>query len=204
MEAIQAPDLDTHPLWQRVQSQIDGFLKDFGYVESAINLMGIQNIAMDPTGQGERKNFYDTETGKVVVPNSVPDHDCCGVPSLTTGRFLTWYFLSDQLAAVDYMLTRPEIDPRRIGVTGCSGGGVQSLLSMTVDDRIAAAAPATFLSTRREIQYTCQSQDSEQIWRGGTTPAFPAPPVLGWTTPPTPPASETTRVNPSCGGCRRI
>lgn len=121
---------------------------------------------MDPTGQGERKNFYDTETGRVVVPNSVPDHDCCGVPSLTTGRFLTWYFLSDQLAAVDYMLTRPEIDPRRIGVTGCSGGGVQSLLSMTVDDRIAAAAPATFLSTRREIQYTCQSQDSEQIWPG--------------------------------------
>ena len=127
---------------------------------------GLIVLAMDPTGQGERKNFYDPETGQNPVPNSVPDHDCCGVPSLATGRFLTRYFLSDQLAAVDYMLTRPEIDPRRIGVTGCSGGGLQSLLSMTVDDRIAAAAPATFVSTRREIQYTCQSQDSEQIWPG--------------------------------------
>ena len=133
---------------------------------------GLIVLAMDPTGQGERQNFYDPKEGRVVVPNSVPDHDCCGVPSLCTGRFLAWYFLSDQLAAVDYMLTRPEIDPRRIGVTGCSGGGVQSLLSMTADDRIAAAAPATFVSTRREIQYTCQSQDSEQIWPGCATYGF--------------------------------
>ncbi len=127
---------------------------------------GLIVLAMDPTGQGERKNFYDPATGQNPIPNSVPDHDCCGVPSIATGRFLTRYFVGDQLAAVDYMLTRPEIDPRRIGVTGCSGGGIQSLLSMTLDDRIAAAAPATFVSTRREIQYTCQSQDSEQIWYG--------------------------------------
>ena len=127
---------------------------------------GLIVLAIDPVGQGERKSFYDPATGENPVPNSVPDHDCCGVPSLATGRFIEWYFISDQMAAVDYMLTRPEIDPKRIGVTGCSGGGLQSLSMMTVDDRIAAAAPATFTSTRREIQYTCQSQDSEQIWPG--------------------------------------
>ena len=53
-----------------------------------------------------------------------------------------------------------------IGVTGCSGGGLQSLCMMVCDDRIAAAAPATFTTTRRDILYTCQSQDSEQIWPG--------------------------------------
>lgn len=127
---------------------------------------GLIVFAVDPTGQGERKNFYDREQGVVTVPNAVTDHDCCGVPSLCTGRFIEWYFVSDQMAAVDYMLTRKEIDPRRIGVTGCSGGGLQSLSMMTVDDRIAAAAPATFTTTRREIQYSCQSQDSEQIWSG--------------------------------------
>lgn len=127
---------------------------------------GLIVLATDPTGQGERKNFYDPETGQNPVPYAVPDHDCCGVPSLATGRFLTRYFIGDQLASVDYMLTRPEIDPRRIGITGCSGGGLQTMLSMITDDRIAAAAPATFTSTRREIQLSCQSQDSEQIWPG--------------------------------------
>ncbi len=127
---------------------------------------GLIVFAVDPTGQGERKNFYNPETGEYAIENAVPDHDCCGVPSTATGRFLAAYFVADQFAAVDYMLTRPEIDPARIGVTGCSGGGLQSLAVMTCDDRVAAAAPATFTSTRREILFTCQSQDSEQIWPG--------------------------------------
>ena len=57
--ALQAPDLDRHPLWQRVQSQIDGFLREFGYVESAINLMGIQNIALDLRGEELFFGYYD-------------------------------------------------------------------------------------------------------------------------------------------------
>ncbi len=127
---------------------------------------GLIVLAPDPTGQGERMNFYNPETGEYAIEHSVPDHDCCGVPSMATGRFLGAYFIADQLAAVDYMLTRPEIDPDRIGVTGSSGGGTQTLAVMTCDSRIAAAAPATFTSTRREILFTCQSQDSEQIWPG--------------------------------------
>ena len=127
---------------------------------------GLIVFAIDMLGQGERKDFYDPETDSYAVTSAVPDHDCCGVPSLCTGRFIESYFLNDQMSAVDYMLTRPEIDPARIGVTGCSGGGLQSLCMMICDDRIAAAAPATFTTTRREILYTCQSQDSEQIWPG--------------------------------------
>ena len=112
---------------------------------------GLIVFAPDPVGQGERMSFYDPATGQCAVTNAVPDHDCCGVPSLCTGRFLGAYFVSDLAAAVDYMLTRPEIDPAKIGVTGCSGGGLQSLYMMTCDDRIAAAAPATFTTTRRDI-----------------------------------------------------
>ena len=59
VEALEAPDLDRHPLWQRVQSQIDGFLQDFGYVESAVNLMGIQNIALDLRGEELLMGYYD-------------------------------------------------------------------------------------------------------------------------------------------------
>ena len=59
VEALQAPDLDEHPLWQRVQSQIDGFLRNFDYVESAINLMGIQNVALDLRGEELLMGYYD-------------------------------------------------------------------------------------------------------------------------------------------------
>ena len=127
---------------------------------------GLIVFAVDPVGQGERMSFYDPKTGKTAITDPVSDHDRCGVPSLCTGRFLGAYFVGNLSASVDYMLTRPEIDPARIGVTGCSGGGLQSLYLMTCDDRIAAAAPATFTTTRRDILGTCQSQDSEQIWPG--------------------------------------
>lgn len=127
---------------------------------------GLIVFAIDTVGQGERRNFYDPAVGEHRLGPGVQDHDCCGIPSLCAGRFIESYFMNDQMSAVDYMLTRPEIDPTRIGVTGCSGGGLQSLCMMTCDDRIAAAAPATFTTTRRDIMDTCQSQDSEQIWPG--------------------------------------
>jgi len=125
---------------------------------------GLIVFAMDPLGQGERSNYYDPETGTYLEPREVFDHNSCGAPGVGVGKYLERYFLCDQMRAVDYMLTRPEIDPKRIGVTGCSGGGTQTVSMMICDDRIAAAAPATFVTTRREIMYTGAAQDMEQIW----------------------------------------
>ena len=62
IEALSAPDLDAHPLWQQVQCQIDAFQQEFGYVESAINLMGIQNIALDLRGEDLLVDYYDEES----------------------------------------------------------------------------------------------------------------------------------------------
>ena len=59
VRALKAPDLDEHPLWRKVRRQIDYYLKDFGRVESAINLMGIQNIALDLRGEELFFDYYD-------------------------------------------------------------------------------------------------------------------------------------------------
>lgn len=133
---------------------------------------GLVVFAIDSTGQGERKNFYDKTNGEFPINLPVYDHDSCGIPSLAVGKHLQAYFLSDQLAAVDYMITRKEIDANRIGVTGNSGGGLQTLCAMVCDNRIAAAAPATFTSTKEEILYTWQAQDSEQIWPASSAYGF--------------------------------
>ena len=45
------------------------------------------------------------------------------------------------MRAVDYLESRAEIDPRRIGMTGISGGGATTWFTAAVDERIVAAAP---------------------------------------------------------------
>ena len=47
----------------------------------------------------------------------------------------------ENMRAVDYMLTRPEVDGNRLGVTGCSGGGNQTMYAGAWDERFAAAVP---------------------------------------------------------------
>src|ERR1041385_2465158 len=45
------------------------------------------------------------------------------------------------IRALDYLATRPEVDKRRIGLTGISGGGAMTWYTAALDDRIAVAAP---------------------------------------------------------------
>lgn len=58
IEGIKAPNLDESEVWSRTQKQID-YLKDkYGHVETYVNLMGIQNIAMDLMGQEIMLAYY--------------------------------------------------------------------------------------------------------------------------------------------------
>ena len=59
--ALTAPRLSDAPLWQRVEAQIGYLQERFGRVESAINLQGIQNIALDLRGQQLFIDYYDDE-----------------------------------------------------------------------------------------------------------------------------------------------
>jgi len=57
----------------------------------------------------------------------------------------------DDMRTVDYLTTRPEIDPDRIGCVGVSLGGYRSLLLSGLDDRIQAGCVAGFMSTVRPM-----------------------------------------------------
>lgn len=50
VKELRVPNLDTCELWQKIQEQIDYLIGKYGYVEPNINLMGIQNIALDLRG----------------------------------------------------------------------------------------------------------------------------------------------------------
>ncbi|NLC67670.1 MAG: hypothetical protein GX754_02555 [Clostridiaceae bacterium] len=133
---------------------------------------GLVVLAQDPIGQGERLSYYDKETGKTRVAWGVREHDYAGCQCWPMGDCIARYFVHDAMRGIDYLCTRPEVDPSRIGVTGNSGGGTQTSLMMMCDPRIAAAAPATFLMNCQANMYTGIPQDSEQLWPGLTAIGF--------------------------------
>ncbi len=53
----------------------------------------------------------------------------------------------DDMRTVDYLITRPEVDPDRIGCIGVSFGGWRSLFLAGLDERISAACVSGFMST---------------------------------------------------------
>lgn len=50
------------------------------------------------------------------------------------------------IRAIDYLITRPEVDPNRIGVTGISGGGASTVWIAAADDRVKVAVPVSGMS----------------------------------------------------------
>ncbi|MEX6690178.1 acetylxylan esterase [Danxiaibacter flavus] len=47
---------------------------------------------------------------------------------------------------LDYLVTRPDVDPEKIGITGESGGGTQTILITALDNRIKVSVPAVMVS----------------------------------------------------------
>jgi len=133
---------------------------------------GLIVLSQDPVGQGERLSYFEPDTKTNPVGIGTRDHDYAGMQARFVGDALGRYMLHDAMRGIDYLISRPEVDATKIGVTGNSGGGTQTSLVMLADPRVAAAAPATFIMNREIYQRTGQPQDAEQIWPGFTGAGF--------------------------------
>jgi cephalosporin-C deacetylase-like acetyl esterase len=123
-------------------------------------------LAWDPIGQGERIQLWDDDFQESKVVRSTTEHTIVGLQTLLVGDPLARYTIWDGIRALDYLLSRPEVDPARVGVTGNSGGGTHTAYLASLEDRFAAAAPSCYLTSWRRLLETIGPQDAEQCIPG--------------------------------------
>ena len=120
---------------------------------------GFLMLIYDPFDQGERMQ-------------GSADGYCCwghnqfGAKALALGLSTAQFRIWDGIRAIDYVASRPDVRPDRIGCMGNSGGGTLTAYLMALDPRIRAAAPSCYISSVREVVRKIGPQDAEQCIYG--------------------------------------
>ena len=100
--------------------------------------LGFFVLSVDAFGAGERGiekslgQYHGEMTAATLLPVGLP------LPGLQ---------VYENRRAVDYLLTRPEVDGQRIGITGASGGGNQTMYAGTLDERFRCVVPTCSVGT---------------------------------------------------------
>ena len=124
---------------------------------------GIAVIVVDPLGQGERMQLIDKK-GNNLTRGATTEHTLLNVPYLLLGNSLAGQQFYDNSRAIDYLLTREDIDPERIGCYGFSGGGTMASYLVALDDRIKCACIGLFFSSRlRTLELIGPSDGCQQM-----------------------------------------
>lgn len=123
-------------------------------------------IIYDPIGQGERHMYIEGDRWR--LGGCTDQHTHLGVQLAASGTSLARFMVWDSMRAIDYLVSRPEVDPSRIGMTGCSGGGTNTAYTSALDERIVASVPVCYLTTLEERQRSEMIADYEQNLYGQT------------------------------------
>lgn len=126
--------------------------------------MGYVVFIIDPIGQGERSQYLEFHKGepKDVIRVGTRQHLHGGNQQFLVGESISSWRAWDGIRALDYLLTRPEVDPEHIGVTGNSGGGTMTTWLCGVERRWTMGAPSCFVTTFRRNMENELPADTEQ------------------------------------------
>jgi dienelactone hydrolase len=105
---------------------------------------GFVVISWDPFGQGER---------------GVSTRDHRRDEGLLVGIAQQGFAEYETQCALEYLLSLSEVDKQRIGITGASGGGYNSWITASLDDRIAAAVPV--VGTSEFYEQICSTRPKD-------------------------------------------
>lgn len=129
-------------------------------VEAVLN--GFCVLIFDPVGQGERK-MYSVKDSPIFAKHNPDDvHYLLGQQISLIGDNITQYMMWDNIRALDYLCSREEVDEKRIGITGNSGGGQMSAFMGAYDERPSVIAPCSYITELRSMIYYIGAQETEQ------------------------------------------
>jgi cephalosporin-C deacetylase-like acetyl esterase len=128
---------------------------------------GMILFAIDPPGQGEHVQYYDPNRKFSSIGYSVIEHCYFGNQCFLSGSSAAKYFIWDGMRAIDYLLTREEVDSEKIGVTGFSGGGTVTSYLAAFDDRVKVSVPCSWATAGRRQLETKGVQDAETLFPRG-------------------------------------
>ncbi len=127
---------------------------------TALVRRGYVVITIDAFMFGERRVLMDADHGsgwdrtKYTLDDVTKLNQVCRGKESTVVKSLIFAGLTwpgvvfwDDIRTVDYLVTRPEVDPKRIGCLGISMGGYRSIYLAALDERIQAACIAGFMSS---------------------------------------------------------
>ncbi len=127
---------------------------------------GVLVLAYDPPGQGERLVSPSTYNNSSAPGGGTAEHTAEGAQCLLTGSSFVAYEIWDGIRAVDYLLTRKDVDARRIGVAGNSGGGTQAAYLLALEPRLSVGVISCYMTTWERLWKSPGPQDAEQNFPG--------------------------------------
>jgi dienelactone hydrolase len=123
---------------------------------------GFVVLTIDQLGQGERQvEEYSTWGG---APGNA--HQITGIKAFICGTHVFNIMVWDAIRAVDYLVSRPEVDPEKISMTGSSGGGMMTTYILPFDNRISVAVPTCNPNTWSYRVHANLATDHEQVFFG--------------------------------------
>ncbi|MEX1212819.1 MAG: alpha/beta hydrolase family protein [Balneolaceae bacterium] len=107
-------------------------------IGEALARNGYVAMVIDPWGAGERSSY----------PGEFEYHGASlGTSLLNVGRSLLGIQVMDNRRAIDFLISRPYVDGDKLGATGASGGGNQTMWLTALDDRIDVSVPVVSVGT---------------------------------------------------------
>jgi dienelactone hydrolase len=122
---------------------------------------GFVVLVYDPIGQGERLGDW-------------LDHG--HLEPLLVGMSQEGLMVWESIRAIDYLASRPEVDPKRIGMTGASGGGLNTFYTSAVDERIQVSLPVCYVTTFLSMM----TAERDRNWEDGVDLCNQVPGVMAY------------------------
>jgi dienelactone hydrolase len=118
-------------------------------------------LVCDPIGQGERLGSWR-------------DHG--HLEPLLVGVSQAGLMVWESICAINYLQSRPDVDATRIGMTGASGGGLNTFYTTAIDSRITVSVPVCYVTSF----YLAMTAERDRNWEDGVDLCNQVPEVMAY------------------------